>query len=110
MVHSVVGGGEMKRLVAAGSTYLCPHVVHSQNARELLPFDNSVVGDLQNSMRRGSHTRIEELRSSGVVFEASFPMVKAGCESEIRELKLVGEVGYIEGEENVLKLRWLGEE
>lgn len=32
-MHSVVGGGEMKRLVVAGSIYLRPHVAHSQKVR-----------------------------------------------------------------------------
>ena len=64
--------------------------MHSQNAREPLAFDDSVVEDLQNSMRWGSYSRIEELWPSGVAFEAWFPMVNVGCESEIRELKMVG--------------------
>lgn len=76
-MHSVVGGGEMKRLVAAESTYSRPHVVHRQSATLFLPFGDPGVEDVQSSMRWSLLRFEEELGSVVAGLEAWFPMAIA---------------------------------
>lgn len=59
-------------------------------------------------MRWGPYSSVAELRSSEVAFETWFPMVKARCENEIRKLKLAGEVGSVEGEDDLLRVSMAG--
>lgn len=74
-MHSVVGGGEMKRPAAAGSTYLRPHVVHSHQMRGVSASGVSAVENLRGWMRWVAYMRSGVVWLPTVTLEGWFPIL-----------------------------------